>query len=71
MGRLGIIVTRMAESAAVQRKLFSVWNDSSPRKVILVLADVHLKELLTLRASGGSTTKWMQKHYRHFRTSVQ
>jgi hypothetical protein len=71
LGRLGIIVTRTSESDAVRRKLFSVWNDSSPRKVILVLADAHLKELLALRARGKSTTKQIQQYYRHFRTSVQ
>ena len=71
LGRLGIIVTRQTESDAVRRKLFSVWNDSSPRKVILVLADEHLKELLALRGIGKSTTKWMQQHYRRFRTAVQ
>ncbi len=71
LGRLGIIVTRQAEGDAVRRKLFSVWNDSSPRKVILVLADEHLKELLALRGTGKSTTKWMQQHYRRFRTAVQ
>jgi hypothetical protein len=71
LGRLGIIVTRQAEADAVRRKLFSVWNDSSPRKVILVLADEHLKELLGLRGIGKSTTKWMQQHYRRFRAAVQ
>ncbi len=71
LGRLGLIVTRQAECDAVRRKLFSVWNDSSPRKVILVLADEHLKELLRVRGAGKSTTKWMQQHYRRFRTAVQ
>ncbi len=71
LGRLGVIVTREGESEAVRRKLFSVWNDSSPRKIILVLADDHLKELLRLRGAGKSPTKWMQQHYRRFRTAVQ
>lgn len=71
LGRLGLIVTRRRETDAVRRKLFSVWNDSSPRKVILVLADEHLKELVALRCAGKSTTKWMQAHYRRFRTDVQ
>jgi hypothetical protein len=71
LGRLGVIVTRQQETEAVRRKLFSVWNDSSPRKVILVLADEHLKQLLALRSVGKSTTKWMQQHYRRFRTEVQ
>jgi hypothetical protein len=71
LGRLGVIVTRERESDAVRRKLFSVWNDSSPRKAILVLADAHLNELLGERARSRSTTKWMQNHYRSFRTALQ
>ena len=71
VGRLGIIVTRQLPSEAMQRKMFSVWNDSSPRKTILTLADLHLQQLLELRCKNGSPTAWMQKHYRAFRTSVQ
>jgi len=71
VGRLGIIVTRQVPSEAMQRKMFSVWNDSSPRKTILTLADVHLQQLLELRCRNASPTAWMQKHYRAFRTSVQ
>jgi hypothetical protein len=72
IGRLGVIVTRVQPSEAVQRKMFSVWNDSSPnRKVILVLTDEHLAHLLQLRCQNESPTKWMQRHYREFRTAVQ
>jgi len=72
IGRLGIIVTRKTPSENVQRKIFSVWNDSAGgRKIILTLSDSQLRELLDLRCSGGSPTKWMQAHYRSFRTSVQ
>ena len=72
IGRLGVIVTRQTPREAVQLKIFSVWNDSGPnRKVILTLADEQLRELLDLRCDEGSPTKWMQKHYRKFRTSVQ
>jgi hypothetical protein len=72
IGRLGVVVTRQSPREAVQRKIFSVWNDSAPnRKVILTLADEQLRELLDLRCNDGSPTKWMQKHYRKFRTSVQ
>jgi len=72
IGRLGIIVTRRSPSDAVQRKIFSVWNDSAPnRKVILTLTDEQLSQLLDLRCNEGSPTKWMQKNYRKFRTSVQ
>jgi hypothetical protein len=72
IGRLGIIVTREAPKENVQRKIFSIWNDSAPnRKVILTLSDEQLRELLELRCRDLSPSKWMQKHYRHFRTSVQ
>jgi hypothetical protein len=72
IGRFGVIVTRHAPSDSAMRKLFSVWNDSgASRKVILTLDDSQLCELLDLRCQGGSPTKWMQKHYRTFRTSVQ
>jgi hypothetical protein len=72
IGRLGIIVTRRGTPKAIQRKIFSVWNDSTPsRKVILTLDDEQINELLDLRCRNGSPTKWMQKHYRAFRTAVQ
>ena len=72
IGRLGIIVTRQTPSENVQRKIFSVWNDSAgSRKIILTLSDIQLRELMDLRCKDGSPTKWMQAHYRNFRTSVQ
>jgi hypothetical protein len=72
IGRLGIIVTRLTPPENVQRKIFSVWNDSTGgRKVILTLSDKQLSEVLDLRCKGGSPTKWMQARYRDFRTSVQ
>jgi hypothetical protein len=72
IGRLGVIVTRRSPAATVQKKIYSVWNDSAPnRKIILTLSDEQLCELLNLRCANGSPTKWMQKHYRAFRTSVQ
>jgi hypothetical protein len=72
IGRLGVIVTRKGPSEAVKRKIFSVWNDSGPyRKVILVLSDEHLRAMLDLRRGNGSPTKWMQRHYRAFRETVQ
>ena len=72
IGRLGVIVTRGAVPDSIQRKAISVWNDSAPnRKVILVLTDDHLYELLDVRARDGSTTQWLQRHYRAFRTALQ
>jgi hypothetical protein len=72
IGRLGIVVTRRTPPETVQRKIFSVWNDSAPhRKVILTLSDDQLRELLDLRCRNLSPTKWMQTHYRKFRTMLQ
>jgi hypothetical protein len=72
LGRLGVIVTRTSPPETVQRKAFSVWNDSAPnRKVILILTDDHIRELIDLRGRDGSPTQWLQRHYRTFRTAVQ
>ena len=72
VGRFGVLVSRQATQESIRRKIFSVWNDSTPkRKVILTLSDGELCELLDLRCKNGSPTKWMQKHYRSFRTTVQ
>lgn len=72
LGSLGFVVTRNAPDDGAVRKAYSIWNDSAPkRKVILFLTDVHLMELLDLRCRNRSTTQWMQAHYRHFRQSVQ
>ena len=69
--RMDVIVTRQPPTEAMQRKMFSVWNDSSPRKTILTLADADLRQLLELRCKNAAPTAWMQKHYRAFRTAVQ
>jgi hypothetical protein len=72
LGRLGFVVTRHLPSEAMQRKAIAVWNDSGGgRKVLLILADVHLSELLDRRCKGQSTTQWMRDHYRQFRQSAQ
>lgn len=72
LGRLGFIVTRKAPSDSVLKKTFSVWNDSgTEKKVILIIHDRQLIELLNIRAADKSPTKWVQNHYRHFRTSAQ
>jgi hypothetical protein len=72
LGTLGFVVTRHEPSDAMRRKAFSIWNDSAPkRKVILTLTDKQLGELLTMRGRDESTTRWIQRQYRSFRTSVQ
>ena len=65
-------MTRGLTQSGLQRKAFSVWNDSAPnRKIILILTDDHIRELLDLRARDGSPTQWLQRHYRAFRMAVQ
>jgi len=71
VGRFGVIVTRNEPPETVRRKILSVWNDSTPRKVILTLSDADLNELLNRRCRGVSPTKWMQARYRKFRTDAQ
>jgi hypothetical protein len=72
LGRLGIIVTRNLPSDSMYRKTISIWNDSgAQRKVILVVTDNHLNELLDRRCKNQSTTQWMRDHYRRFRQSAQ
>jgi hypothetical protein len=72
LGRLGFIVTRKAPTLALMKKTFSVWNDSgTEKKVILVIHDAQLIEMLNIRANDKSPTKWVQTHYRAFRTAAQ
>jgi len=69
IGGLGVIVTRRPPKDSIIKKIMTVFNDG--RKVILTLCDDQLRDLLDLRCQGGSPTKWMQKHYRNFRVSLQ
>jgi hypothetical protein len=69
IGGLGLIVTRRPPKDSIVRKIMTVFSDG--RKVILTLCDDQLRELLDLRCQGGSPTRWMQKHYRNFRVSLQ
>lgn len=72
LGRLGFIVTRKPPTQALMKKTFSVWNDSgTEKKVILIIHDAQLIEMLNIRAADKSPTKWMQSHYRTFRTLAQ
>jgi hypothetical protein len=71
LGRLGFIVTRFTPEESAQRKAFSIYNDSHPRKLILFLSDQQLCELLALKTSGKDPMRQIQKIYRTFRTSVQ
>ena len=71
IGRLGIILLRSQVAKSQRRKAFSVYNDSSPRKVILFVTDDDLSVMLDMRCQGKSPMRHLQRLYRDFRTSVQ
>jgi len=71
IGRLGFIVTRKPLEEAHQRKAFSIYNDSNPRKIILVLSDIDIESMLEMKCNGEDPMRFLQKLYRSFRTSVQ
>lgn len=71
LGYLGFIVTRNAATRANQKKAFSIYNDSRPRKIILVLSDQDLIQMLDMKCRGQDPMRFIQKAYRHFRQTVQ
>ena len=71
LGRLGVILVRSQITDPQQRKAFSVYNDSNPRKVILFVIDEDLLLMLDMRCQGKNPMRHLQKLYRNFRTSVQ
>jgi hypothetical protein len=71
IGRFGFIVTRFKADENITRKQITIFNDSQPRKVLLILSDSDLIELIKVRAGDGQPAKWLQRHYRNFRTAVQ
>ncbi len=71
LGTLGFIVTRSPLRDAQQRKAYSIYNDSFPRKVVLVLSDYTLLEMLDMKCAGEDPMRYIQKLYRAFRTRVQ
>ena len=71
LGRLGFIVTRRPLNAPQKKKAFSIYNDSQPRKIILVLSDQDVVAMLDIKCDGKDPMRYIQKLYRSFRTSVQ
>ena len=71
LGRLGFIVTRIAAGLAQRRKAFSIYNDSHPRKIILILSDNDLIGMLDMKCRGQEPMRFVQNIYRKFRQSVQ
>ena len=71
LGRIGFIVTRNPLSSAQTRKAFSIYNDSNPRKIILVMSDSDILNMIDMRCRGNDPMRYIQKMYRDFRTKVQ
>lgn len=71
VGRIGFVVTRQSPGEARQRKIYSIYNDSRPRKVILVVADSDLHAMLDMKSRGREPSRYIQNLYRTFRTSAQ
>lgn len=71
IGRLGFVVTRHELEEAQQKKAFSIYNDSTPRKIILVLSDADMRQMIDMKCQGHDPMRYVQKMYRDFRTSVQ
>src|SRR5262249_30193938 len=71
LGRVGFIVTRNPLKEAQERKAFSVYNDSTPRKIILTLSDADLSLMLDMKCRVNDPMRHIQKLYRAFRTRVQ
>lgn len=71
LGYLGFIVSRNAATLANQKKAFSIYNDSRPRKIILVISDQDLIMMLDMKCRGQDPMRFIQKKYRHFRQTVQ
>jgi hypothetical protein len=72
LGYLGFVVTRFKADEAQIRKTYSIYNDSQPkRKVILLLSDEALIHMIDMKCLGHNPMKYIQNLYRNFRTSVQ
>jgi len=71
LGRLGFIITRNTPPETRQRKAFSIYNDSHPRKIILFISDEDLGYMIDMKCKGNDPSAYIQKKYRQFRTSVQ
>ena len=72
IGYVGFIVTRNPIEQPQERKVFTIYNDSNPRrKVILILSDKDLETMLDMKCEGSDPMRYLQKLYRAFRTKVQ
>ncbi len=71
LGRLGFIVTRSAIKESHEKKAFSIYNDSNPKKIILTISDLDLCNMIDMKCQGNDPMRHIQKLYRAFRTKAQ
>ena len=71
LGHLGFILSRNPLEETALRKVFSVYNDSHPRKIILTLSDSDIAKMLKMKCRGEEPMRYIQKLYRQFKTQVQ
>ena len=71
IGRIGFIATRMPLQSSQERKIFSIYNDNQPRKIILVISDKDFEVMLDMKCQQRDPMRYLQKMYRSFRTRVQ
>ncbi|OGO04277.1 MAG: hypothetical protein A2Y73_04035, partial [Chloroflexi bacterium RBG_13_56_8] len=71
LGYLGFIVTRNPATLAAQKKVLTIYNDSRPRKIVLILSDQDLENMLDMKGRGKNPMRFIQRLYREFRQSAQ
>ena len=71
IGRIGFIVTRNSIEDAQKRKAISIFNNATPRKVIITLSDSDINLMLDMRCKGNNPMRHIQNLYRIFKTSIQ
>ncbi|MEM3094247.1 MAG: hypothetical protein QXX64_01285 [Nitrososphaera sp.] len=71
IGRFAIILTRNPPNEAQIRKIITVFNDSIPRKVILIIHDSDVETMLRMKERGENPTKHIQQLYREFKLHLQ
>lgn len=71
LGRLGFIVTRMPAKDAQIRKAISIFNNETPRKVILFLSNEDLTKMIDIKCRSNNPMRYVQNLYRAFHTAAQ
>ncbi len=71
IGRLAFLVSRSGLRDPQIKKTYSVFNDSTPRKIIVSLSDEDLILMIDMKIAGNNPMRYVQQKYRDFLTSVQ